>query len=112
MVVSFLPAPADPLIVHVEDAAQALELAEFENDLDRTAFLVLAEEFWPGPLTMVVKAASRIPLKGARRVGAAACACVWHHFTSLLTCCEVNSYRGHWVGGYPLPQPPHSIEDA
>jgi tRNA threonylcarbamoyl adenosine modification protein (Sua5/YciO/YrdC/YwlC family) len=51
----------DPLIVHIPtpDAAAAL----FETD-DETAAVVaiLAAAFWPGPLTLVARAASSLPL--------------------------------------------------
>lgn len=39
----------NPLIVHVKDAAQAEEFAEFSPLAQR-----LAEAFWPGPLTLVL----------------------------------------------------------
>lgn len=49
--------PADhPVIVHVADAS---ELKHWAADVPRTAWL-LAEKFWPGPLTMVFKRASRV----------------------------------------------------
>jgi len=49
--------PADhPVIVHVRDEAG---LREWGRDVPRSAF-VLAKRFWPGPLTMIVKRASRV----------------------------------------------------
>jgi L-threonylcarbamoyladenylate synthase len=39
----------NPLIVHVPDLATAMRIGEFD-----AAALVLAEEHWPGPLTLVV----------------------------------------------------------
>lgn len=39
----------NPLIVHVRDAKQAAEFAEFWHDAG-----MLAEHFWPGPLTLVL----------------------------------------------------------
>ncbi len=47
----------DPLIVHVPDAAQAQELV---SDFPATA-LRLAEQFWPGPLTLVLPRRDRVP---------------------------------------------------
>jgi tRNA threonylcarbamoyl adenosine modification protein (Sua5/YciO/YrdC/YwlC family) len=43
----------------IENVEQAEELAyELPDD-----FYLLAEKFWPGPLTMIVRAAPRLPLK-------------------------------------------------
>ena len=39
----------NPLIVHVPDLATAERIGEFSNDAGR-----LAEQYWPGPLTLVV----------------------------------------------------------
>lgn len=47
----------DPLIVHVRDVAMAQTLA---GQLP-PAFGVLAEKFWPGPLTLVVEKSARVP---------------------------------------------------
>lgn len=41
----------NPIIVHVSDLEQALSLIETPPE----AFFRLAEQFWPGPLTMVLK---------------------------------------------------------
>ncbi len=50
--------PADhPLIVHVADATG---LGEWGLDVPRAAF-ALAENFWPGPLTMIVRRAAHVP---------------------------------------------------
>lgn len=46
----------DPLIVHVCDMDMAREVAEFTPEAER-----LAAEFWPGPLTMVLKKTPLIP---------------------------------------------------
>ena len=54
----------DPLIVHVPDADAAVKLAVFASPEEERAFRCLADAFWPGPLTMVVKACDAIPLKG------------------------------------------------
>ena len=47
----------NPLIVHIKSAAY---LSEVARDIPDTAH-VLANEFWPGPLTIVVKRRSHIP---------------------------------------------------
>ncbi len=50
--------PSDnPLIVHVSDFIEIEELVEFIPEKAR----VLAEKFWPGPLTMVMPKSSKIP---------------------------------------------------
>jgi L-threonylcarbamoyladenylate synthase len=54
--------PLSLLIAHV---AQAYELArEISSDFDK-----LAEKFWPGPLTLIVKASSRLPLRSTANTG-------------------------------------------
>lgn len=50
----------DPLIVHVRDVEQALELTH-PSAAQKEAMLGLAAKFWPGPLTMVLPAAEEIP---------------------------------------------------
>lgn len=50
----------DPLIVHVSTVAEAFRLAVL-NDAERVAFEALARSFWPGPLTLVVKAHVSVP---------------------------------------------------
>src|ERR1700712_2865550 len=48
-----------PLSLLIDEVAQAYQLA---RNLD-SAFDRLAEKFWPGPLTLVVKAGSKLPLR-------------------------------------------------
>jgi tRNA threonylcarbamoyl adenosine modification protein (Sua5/YciO/YrdC/YwlC family) len=48
-----------PLSLLIESAEQAEELAQELPD----EFALLAEKFWPGPLTIIIKAAPRMPLK-------------------------------------------------
>ena len=50
----------DPLIVHVTGMTKALQLVEVSGDSKR-AFVSLGNLFWPGPLTIIVKAAPCIP---------------------------------------------------
>ena len=47
----------NPLIVHVDSLASALKLAEFDP-----LSLQLAQQFWPGPLTLVVKRRDDCPI--------------------------------------------------
>ena len=54
-----------PLSLLIGDTAQAYGLAR-ECD---TAFDRLAERFWPGPLTLIVKAGSRLPLRVTAHTG-------------------------------------------
>jgi tRNA threonylcarbamoyl adenosine modification protein (Sua5/YciO/YrdC/YwlC family) len=54
-----------PLSLLLGDTAHAYELA---RGLD-TAFDRLAERFWPGPLTIVVKAGTRLPLRVTANTG-------------------------------------------
>jgi L-threonylcarbamoyladenylate synthase len=54
-----------PLSLLIADVAQAYGLArECDN-----AFDLLAERFWPGPLTILVKAGSRLPLRVTANTG-------------------------------------------
>ncbi len=54
-----------PLSLLISDVAQAYGLA---RNID-TAFDRLAERFWPGPLTIIVKASSRLPLRVTANTG-------------------------------------------
>jgi tRNA threonylcarbamoyl adenosine modification protein (Sua5/YciO/YrdC/YwlC family) len=54
-----------PLSLLIADVAQAYGLARSVD----WAFDRLAERFWPGPLTMIVKAGSRLPLRVTANTG-------------------------------------------
>lgn len=54
-----------PLSLLIESTDQAEELAKPLPE----EFYALARRFWPGPLTMIVKAASRLPLKVTANTG-------------------------------------------
>jgi len=54
-----------PLSLLVESVDQATELARNVPDV----FQQLAEKYWPGPLTIIVKASSRLPLKVTANTG-------------------------------------------
>jgi L-threonylcarbamoyladenylate synthase len=54
-----------PLSLLLASVAQAFELArDIDANFDR-----LAERFWPGPLTIIVKAGSRLPLRSTANTG-------------------------------------------
>lgn len=76
----------DPLIVHVNEAQDATKLWEassihcpvsttqhFHKNLEKKALEVLADEFWPGPLTLVAKASPDIPPIIMANTGFVAC---------------------------------------
>jgi L-threonylcarbamoyladenylate synthase len=54
-----------PLSLLIASAAQAYGLA---RELD-SRFDLLAERFWPGPLTLIVRAGSRLPLRSTANTG-------------------------------------------
>ena len=54
-----------PLSLLIATASQAYELA---RDID-ARFDRLAERFWPGPLTLIVRASSRLPLRSTANTG-------------------------------------------
>jgi tRNA threonylcarbamoyl adenosine modification protein (Sua5/YciO/YrdC/YwlC family) len=54
-----------PLSLLIEGVEQAEELAKPLTD----EFYKLAAKFWPGPLTIIVRAASRLPLKVTANTG-------------------------------------------
>jgi L-threonylcarbamoyladenylate synthase len=51
----------DPLIVHIAETNQVYELVEL-NSAELFLFDTLISSFWPGPLTLIVKASPKIPL--------------------------------------------------
>ena len=53
-----------PLSLLIEGVEQAEEMAKLPEE-----FHALAKKFWPGPLTMIVKASSRLPLKVTANTG-------------------------------------------
>ncbi len=54
-----------PLSLLLSDVSQAIELARgIDGTFDR-----LSERFWPGPLTIIVKAGSRLPLRVTANTG-------------------------------------------
>lgn len=53
----------NPLILHVSCAERARELFDFSECIFEHRFRALAHAFWPGPLTIVAKKASHVPLR-------------------------------------------------
>ena len=54
-----------PLSLLISSVAQAYELArDIDDQFDR-----LAERFWPGPLTIIVRAGSKLPLRSTANTG-------------------------------------------
>jgi L-threonylcarbamoyladenylate synthase len=51
----------DPLIVHVAHQSCSYDLVDL-TPLEKTVFDALSKTFWPGPLTLIVKASSKIPM--------------------------------------------------
>lgn len=54
-----------PLSLLIKDVSQAEGLVDELSD----DFYALAEKFWPGPLTVIVKASSKLPLKVTANTG-------------------------------------------
>jgi tRNA threonylcarbamoyl adenosine modification protein (Sua5/YciO/YrdC/YwlC family) len=54
-----------PLSLLISSVSQGYELA---RDID-TSFDRLADKFWPGPLTIIVRAGSRLPLRSTANTG-------------------------------------------
>ena len=51
---------SDPLIVHIYSVAQA-EILTNMSSFQRQCFDILGSKFWPGPLTIIVKASHKVP---------------------------------------------------
>lgn len=54
----------NPLIVHMPDATEAMQLGKFNADA-----IKLVETFWPGPLTLVVERADECPVSQLASAG-------------------------------------------
>lgn len=50
---------SDPLIVHVTSTEMALSLVDVDKNTEEL-FLILAKKYWPGPLTIILKANYKI----------------------------------------------------
>ncbi|KAK8801161.1 hypothetical protein WA158_001931 [Blastocystis sp. Blastoise] len=67
----------DPVIVHVACLQEALDLIDICEE-DRKVFTLLANSFWPGPLTIVAKAKPCLPLELSAGTGAIGFRCPSH----------------------------------
>ena len=77
----------DPLIVHVNHASDALNLWQNHSD---PALLALTNTFWPGPLTIVAKAAPTVPQILMANTGFVACRSPSHTIArQLIDCAQV-----------------------
>eukprot|EP00607_Mallomonas_marina_P000390 CAMPEP_0182434998 /NCGR_PEP_ID=MMETSP1167-20130531/72979_1 /TAXON_ID=2988 /ORGANISM="Mallomonas Sp, Strain CCMP3275" /LENGTH=449 /DNA_ID=CAMNT_0024625495 /DNA_START=298 /DNA_END=1647 /DNA_ORIENTATION=+ len=78
----------DPLIVHVEDIHQAETLIHVTEDVLRI-FRLLGSAFWPGPLTIIVRAKDVIPEAVTASTGLVGIRCPRHPLAqSLLRACS------------------------
>ena len=77
----------DPLIVHVNHAVDALKLWQNHSD---PALIALTTTFWPGPLTIVAKAAPTVPQILMANTGFVACRSPSHTIArQLIDCAQV-----------------------
>ncbi|CAM9163862.1 unnamed protein product, partial [Hapterophycus canaliculatus] len=79
----------DPLIVHVPDTASALAVVDFEGEggggaKARRLLDLLGEKLWPGPLTLIVKAADVVPACVTAGTGFVGVRCPAHPITRQL----------------------------
>lgn len=70
----------DPLIVHVAQAEDALPLWNHQEEESEMFPILqsLCDRFWPGPLTLVAKAAPQVPAVLMANTGYVACRCPLH----------------------------------
>ena len=79
----------NPLIVHIPGKDHALPLAILQGE-SLKYFNILADRFWPGPLTLVVKSSSVVPEVVTAGTGFVAVRCPQLPIAlSLLRCCDV-----------------------
>jgi L-threonylcarbamoyladenylate synthase len=80
----------DPLIVHISKPEEASSLIEVSSgDLNEKMFNILSKSFWPGPLTMIMKASSIIPPAITANTGFVGIRCPAHSLARRLI--EVSS---------------------
>ena len=73
----------NPLILHIADAAQ---MEDFCHSIPQSAYL-LAEKFWPGPLTMVLPARDCVPRRTTGGLSTVAVRCPDHPVTRAIIRC-------------------------
>eukprot|EP00903_Cladosiphon_okamuranus_P008573 g8224.t1 len=79
----------DPLIVHVPDTDSALAVVDFEvqgggGEKARRLLQLLGEKLWPGPLTLILKAAQSVPACVTAGTGFVGVRCPAHPVTRQL----------------------------
>uniref|UniRef100_M4BCJ7 Threonylcarbamoyl-AMP synthase n=1 Tax=Hyaloperonospora arabidopsidis (strain Emoy2) TaxID=559515 RepID=M4BCJ7_HYAAE len=73
----------DPLIVHVPALEDAVKLVDL-TPLGRQVFHCLGQAFWPGPLTLIAKAISDLPLTLSANTGFVGLRCPEHPIAQAL----------------------------
>eukprot|EP01039_Chlorochromonas_danica_P005922 gene5922-6520_t len=73
----------DPLIVHIAKSEDAYELLDV-SPVVKEVFTILANQFWPGPLTIIAKASQLIPLPVTANTGFVGIRCPKHPLARLL----------------------------
>lgn len=73
----------DPLIVHIAKSEDANELLDV-SPVVQEVFTILANQFWPGPLTIIAKASRLIPLPVTANTGFVGIRCPKHPLAHLL----------------------------
>ena len=76
----------NPLIVHISEFD---DLAEITSEIPESA-LILAEKFWPGPLTMILKKNDKIPMAVTAGLSTVAVRFPSHINCRCSACCPVS----------------------
>jgi L-threonylcarbamoyladenylate synthase len=74
----------DPLIVHIANPEAAKELIEISYPEEEKAYQALTDSFWPGPLTIIMKASPLIPPPVTANTGFVGIRCPNHKLARLL----------------------------
>jgi L-threonylcarbamoyladenylate synthase len=74
----------DPLIVHIANPEAAKELIEISSPEEEKAYQALTDSFWPGPLTIIMKASPLIPPPVTANTGFVGIRCPNHKLARLL----------------------------
>eukprot|EP01040_Poterioochromonas_malhamensis_P013089 gene13089-14358_t len=73
----------DPLIVHIAEPTEARRLMDV-SPVEERMFSVLTQAFWPGPLTIIVKASAVIPPPVTANTGFVGIRCPNHRLARML----------------------------
>lgn len=74
----------DPLIVHIATPSAAGELISISSPEEERSFNALTNAFWPGPLTIILKASAKIPPEVTAKTGFVGIRCPNHPLARLL----------------------------